>query len=100
MVGEVMGNPSGTTLRIRATPRAKKSEISEILEDGTIKVRLTAPPVEGKANKALVEFLSQILGISSAQIKIISGKTGRNKLVRIDGIDGETARTRIVSQIS
>jgi uncharacterized protein (TIGR00251 family) len=89
----------GAALAIRVTPRARKTEISEILSDGTIKIRLTAPPVDGKANQALVDFLAKILDIHSSNIEIIAGETGRNKLVSILGMDAETAQQRILSQL-
>lgn len=90
---------SDTTITIRVIPRAKKSEISQVLDDGTIKIRLTAPPVEGKANQALVRFLADVFGISPSNIEIISGKKGRKKIVQIEGINEKTARSMIEEQI-
>lgn len=75
----------GVLLPVRAVPRASKNEIQGIHGDA-LKVRLQAPPVEGKANEALVRFLSDTLDISRAQISIASGETGRNKAVLITGI--------------
>ena len=54
-----------------------------------LKVKLTAPPVEGAANKLLVEFLSEMLHVAKSRVSIISGQSGRNKLVKIRGIDKE-----------
>jgi uncharacterized protein (TIGR00251 family) len=88
-----------TTITIRVIPRAKKSEISQVLDDGTIKIRLTAPPVEGKANKALVRFLADVFRISPSNIEIISGVKGRKKVVLIEGINEKTARSMIEEQI-
>jgi uncharacterized protein (TIGR00251 family) len=88
---------SSSMLKIRVTPRAKKSEISELMQDGTIKIRLTAPPVGGKANSALVDFLSEILGVPSSRIELISGSKSRNKRVLIHGMDEQTTLRRIKS---
>lgn len=76
-----------TKLKIRVTPRAKRDEVITILEDGTVKVRLTAPPVEGKANKALIKYLSGIFEIPRTRIEILTGFKSRNKLVYIQGMD-------------
>ena len=89
---------SDTIITIRVIPRAKKSEISQVLADGTIKIRLTAPPVEGKANQALVRFLADVFDISPSNIEIISGKKGRKKVVLIEGINEKTARSMIEEQ--
>jgi hypothetical protein len=89
----------GAALAIRVTPRAKKNEVSEILDDGTIKIRITAPPVEGKANKALIEFLAEVLDISSSDIEIIAGDTGRDKLISVLNMDTETVGRRIAEQL-
>jgi len=51
-----------------------------------VRIRLNAPPVEGRANDALLRFLARALGVSRAQVALVSGGTGRNKIVRIDGI--------------
>ena len=78
---------NNTKLKIRVTPRAKRNEVYCILEDRTVKVRLTAPPVGGKANKALVKYFSGIFEIPRSRIEILSGFKSRNKLVNIQGMD-------------
>ena len=78
-----MKEKRGTVLRIRVTPRSSKNEISGRLADGTIKIKLTAPPVEGKANYALVKFLAEYLKISSDSVKILSGQNSHTKLISI-----------------
>ena len=75
----------GVILPVRAVPRASKNEIQGVHGDA-LKVRLQAPPVEGKANQALILFLSEALDISRSQLSIASGETGRNKAVLITGI--------------
>src|SRR3990172_8175653 len=85
----------GAALAIRVTPRARKNEIVEILADQTIKVRLTAPPVEGKANEALIEFLAKVLDVPRSKVEIIAGASGRDKLVSILDLDSGEAQARI-----
>jgi uncharacterized protein len=75
----------GVLLPVRAVPRASKNEIQGVHGDA-LKVRLQAPPVEGKANQALLRFLSDALDIPRTQLSIASGETGRNKAVLITGI--------------
>ena len=90
----------GSALAIRVTPRARRNEISEILSDGTVKIRLTAPPVEGKANQALIDFLADVLEIPRARIEIVAGTTGKDKLVSILDLDAETVHERILRKLS
>jgi hypothetical protein len=89
----------GAALAIRVTPRASRNEIVEVLADGTVKIRLTAPPVEGKANDALVEFLAKVLEVPRAAIEIVAGVTGRDKLVSILNVDAETVHARILKNM-
>jgi uncharacterized protein (TIGR00251 family) len=78
----------GVLLPIRVVPRAAKNEIQGVHGDA-LKVRLQAPPVEGKANQALIRFLSDTLDIPRSQLSVASGETGRNKAVLIAGITRE-----------
>jgi uncharacterized protein (TIGR00251 family) len=73
------------TLSIRIQPRASKNEIIA-RSGGGIKIRLTAPPVDGAANEALVKFLADTLSVPKSHIEIVSGHTSREKIVRIHGI--------------
>lgn len=90
----------GSALAIRVTPRARRNEIVGILDDGTIKIRLTSPPVEGKANKALVEFLADVLEVPRSRIEIVAGETGRDKLISILDLDAPTVQERILRKMS
>lgn len=83
--------PGAVTLSVRIQPRASKNGIAR-MQDGTLKIRLTAPPVDGAANEALVRFLADALSVSKSQVEIVSGHTSRLKFVRISGIDEEGAR--------
>jgi uncharacterized protein (TIGR00251 family) len=90
----------GAALAIRVTPRARKDELVEVLPDQTIKVRLTAPPVEGKANEALIAFLSKVLEVPASRLEIIAGETGRDKLVSILGMESSEAQARIFRKLN
>lgn len=70
-------------LRVRVQPGAKQNRVVEKMADGTMKISLTAPPTEGRANEALVEFLSQHFKVPKSQIKIIGGLKSRNKVIEI-----------------
>jgi uncharacterized protein len=76
------------TLSVRIQPRASKNEIVA-LAGGGLKIRLTAPPVDGAANEALVKFLADTLSIPKSHVEIVSGHTSREKIVRIHGISDE-----------
>jgi uncharacterized protein (TIGR00251 family) len=82
------------TLTIKIVPRARKNQIAGI-EGDALKIRLNAPPVEGKANDALVEFLAKTLGIARAQIEIVAGHTARRKIVRVRGISAREVEARM-----
>ena len=82
-VGE---STSGVVFNIRVIPRASRCELAGIQGDA-LKLRITAPPVEGAANKECVRFLSDILGVKKSQITIIAGHRSKNKKVSISGIN-------------
>ena len=69
-------------LTVRVVPRASKDEIGEVMGDA-LKVRIQAPPVEGKANAYLIKFLAKQWKIPKSSFEILSGETGRNKRLRI-----------------
>ncbi len=70
-------------ISVRVVPRASKDGIAGVMGDEALKVRIQAPPVEGKANAYLIKFLSKKWKIPRAGIEILSGETGRNKRIRI-----------------
>jgi len=70
-------------LRIRAVPGSDRTEFSAIMEDGCYKLRIKAPPVEGKANSELVRWLSREFSVNRDRIRIVSGSSGRTKIVEI-----------------
>jgi uncharacterized protein (TIGR00251 family) len=81
----------GCTFRLRVAPKGRRNEIIGKHGDA-IKVRVQAPPVAGKANEALVEFLAEQLGVSRRDVEIVSGHSSRWKQVRVDGVTAEAIR--------
>ena len=82
---------NGVSFAIRVQPRASRSEIAGELE-GTLKIRLAAPPVDGEANEELIRLLSKLFKVTRSQIAIRSGQTSRNKLIVIDGVSVDEAK--------
>lgn len=72
------------TLRLKVKPGSRVDELTE-LADGTWQARVKAPPVDGKANAAVIELVAAHFGVRKAQVTIKSGASGRMKLVQIDG---------------
>ncbi|HEX5836504.1 MAG TPA: DUF167 domain-containing protein [Anaerolineales bacterium] len=89
----------GSALAVRVTPRAIRNEIVELLDDGTIKVRIASPPTDNEANDTLIEFLSQILGVPRSRLDIVAGLTGRDKLISVVDMDADTAHKRILAHL-
>ncbi len=77
----------GIFLHIKISPNASKNEI--IKTDDTIKVKITAQPVDGKANKALIEFLSKQFRTPKTSIEIVKGQTSKDKVILIKTFDEE-----------
>ena len=81
-------------LKVQVQPNAKRNEILGF-KDGVLKVKICAPPVEGKANKALIDFLSRFLGIRKSDIIIDKGETGRIKTILIEKITQSQMEERL-----
>lgn len=86
----------GVTLRVRVQPRASRDALGGERQ-GALVVRLTAPPVDGRANEALARMLADALGVAPSAVRLVRGDSGRDKLVAIAGIDAATARARLAS---
>ncbi|HKB13355.1 MAG TPA: DUF167 domain-containing protein [Vicinamibacterales bacterium] len=87
--------PDGVVLDVRVIPRAKKTEMAGE-RDGALVVRVAAPPVEGAANDALIDFFAAALRIPRRAIRIVAGAHGRRKRVAIEGVTIETIRALTV----
>jgi len=84
MAGWLRRNTQGITLALRVQPRASRDEVAGLHGD-RLKVRITAPPVDGAANEHLRRFLAGLFGVAPSQVRLLKGETGRDKLVEIGG---------------
>ena len=82
-------------IRIRVIPRAAREEVRGERGD-SITIKLTAAPVKGAANKALIAFLSKRLAVSKSDLEIVGGETSREKRLHVEGLDEPTVRTRLL----
>ena len=88
----------GITFAVKVHPRARKNAITGHVGDA-LKLALTAPPVDGKANHAVIEFLADLFAIPRSSVTIASGETSRNKVVRIAGVSKPTAEQRLAENL-
>jgi uncharacterized protein (TIGR00251 family) len=84
----------GAAFPVRVVPRASKNEISG-RHGEAVKIRLTAPPVEGAANEALIDFLAEMLEVRKSQIEILSGHASRDKIVCVVGLLPQEVEARL-----
>ena len=84
----VRDTPAGVTFAVKVQPRAKKNAIIGELGDA-LKLALTAPPVEGRANAACIEFFANLLDVPRSSVTIASGETSRRKVIRVAGLSAE-----------
>ncbi len=78
-----LANNKEIYFRVRISPGADKTEIKGKMADGTLKIAVSAPPENGRANKALVDFLAEELEVRKYQVKIVSGLSDKSKLVKV-----------------
>jgi uncharacterized protein (TIGR00251 family) len=88
--GWLAADDNGVHLAVRVVPRARKSEVAGV-QEGSLRIRLAAPPVEGAANRALIDFVAQCLGVRRQQVEIESGQHSRHKRLFVEGLRAEEA---------
>jgi uncharacterized protein len=93
---EVRDTSEGAGFAVKVHPRAKRDAITGEI-DGALKLALTAPPVEGKANEACIEFLAKLLKVPRSSITIAAGQNSRNKVIRVAGLSAVEVRKRLRS---
>ena len=81
-------------ISVRVTPRSSRDELTG-WQDDVLRVRLKAPPVDGKANEALCRYLASLLRVTASDVDVVSGATARTKRVRVEGLAMEDVRSRL-----
>ena len=94
----VQENAKGIVFAVKVQPRARKNAITGVVGD-MLKLALAAPPVDGRANQAAIEFLAELFEIPRASVTIASGETSRNKRVRIAGLSKLAVEARLAQEI-
>ncbi len=90
----IQNSPSGATFAVKVHPRAKKNAITGEVGD-VLKLAVTAPPVDRKANEACIEFFAKLLNVPRSSVTIAAGQTGRNKVIRVAGLSAEEIKKRL-----
>lgn len=90
----IQNSPVSATFAVKVHPRAKKNAITGEIGDA-LKLALTAPPVDGKANQACIEFFAKLLKVPRSSVTIAAGQTSRNKVIRVVGLSAEELRQRL-----
>jgi uncharacterized protein len=85
----------GAALTVRVTPRARKTEFSRIMDDGTLRIRIAETEGEEKTNAVLLAFLAKVLGVARKRLDIVAGENGLDKIVSVLDLSAEDASQRI-----
>jgi uncharacterized protein len=88
------GRPGSVHFAVRLTPRGGADRVEGVSDEGVLLVRVAAPPVEGAANEALVKLLAHELDIAPSSVRVVSGATGRQKMVAVSGVEVATLARR------
>lgn len=91
---EIRETASGASFAVRVQPKAKKNAIVGEM-DGALKLAVTAPPIEGRANEAVVRFVAELLNVARSSVTIAAGASSRNKVVRVEGLSAAQVRSRL-----
>jgi uncharacterized protein (TIGR00251 family) len=91
----VRENTKGITLAVKVQPRAQKNAVTGVVGEA-LKLGLTAPPVEGRANEAVVEFVAKLFRIPRSSVTIASGLSSRNKVIRLTGVSRPAVEQRLM----
>ena len=90
----IRDTPDGATFQVKVQPRAKKNAVAGEVGEA-LKLALTAPPIEGRANQACVAFLAELLNVSRSSVTIAAGQSSRNKVIRVAGLSAAQVEERL-----
>jgi uncharacterized protein (TIGR00251 family) len=91
---ELRANDGGTRVELRVKPRASRSAVLGV-RAGVLEVAVTAPPVDGEANAAVVEVVASALGVAKRDVELVMGASSRTKVLRVDGLGPDEVRARL-----
>jgi uncharacterized protein len=81
-------------IEVRLRPRGNSDELAG-MRDGVLQAKVTAPPVDGKANKALCKLIAKRVGVAPSRVSVVRGEKSRDKVVRVEGVDAERLRAAL-----
>ena len=87
-------------IRVRVQPQAKTRGAAGFREDGALQLRVREPATDGRANRAVVELLAELLEVKAKDVEVIGGHGSRDKRVEVRGLDQETVRARLATRIA
>ena len=91
---EITEKDNAVTFRLRVQPRAARDEVAGE-HDGAVKLRVSAPPVDGKANEACRRLLARLVGVSPSSVEIVAGSSAKDKVIRVHNVTAEQLRARL-----
>ena len=86
-------------LAIRVQPGARTTGVVGWMADGALKLRVSAPPEDGRANQAVVELLASLLGLERSQVTVVRGGSSRSKVIEAEGLDAKMAKSRLEAAV-
>lgn len=93
----------GVILSVRVTPRASRTKITGIYEEGAearIKIAVAAPPIDGRSNEALLAFIADELGVASSAVSLVAGQTSRSKRLKVAGLTAAQVCALLITSVS
>src|SRR5690242_3325847 len=95
----IKDTPTGATFQLKVHPRAKRNAITGELGEA-LKVALTSPPVDGRANEACIAFFAELLNVPRSSVTIAAGHSSRTKVIRVAGVSAEAIRNTVMRALT
>jgi uncharacterized protein len=95
----IRDTPNGASFQVKVQPRAKKNAITGEVGEA-LKIALTAPPIEGRANEACMAFLAELLNVPRSSVTIAAGESSRNKVIRVAGLTAAQVEARLSGKVA